>query len=124
MAKKSVSSKALSKRVCSICAAAAQTVASATSNTPTSTARCISLMARVCDQVAELAIALNAYLALERFVLPVYADENQASVQASRIELAAMLRAFNAKVLQHVDALALATSVLQAEMSGDEGLAR
>ncbi|MDO9436613.1 hypothetical protein [Hydrogenophaga sp.] len=85
-----------------------------------SSPRCLSLAALICDQVAELSHAVTGYIALERFVLPAYADEKNASVAPSRGELCALVQALNAAVLRHIDTLAMAMAVLHAEMSGGE----
>lgn len=122
MAKKSANPKALTHHVCPTCADAAQASAAASNTKTTNAARCLSLAGRVCDQVADLSIAVNGYIALERFVSPNYADETQASVAPSRLELAAMLRALNAQVMRHIDALELGTTVLQAEMGDDDAV--
>jgi len=85
---------------------------------PTSSSRCLSLVARVCDHVAELLHAIGGYKALELLVSPAHADETHASLAPSRGELSAMVEALNAAVLRHIDALAMAMAVLHAEMSG------
>ena len=68
--------------------------------------------------------AFEGHYALQQFVLPEYADEARASVPPSRAQLGAMLRALNADVRRHIDALALATSVLQVHMSEGQVPAR
>ncbi len=124
MANKSVDSNALPHGACPTCAEAAQ--AHSNNATPTTAAlamaaekaaRCLSLASKVCDHVAELSIAIQGYLALERLVEPTHADETQTSVAPPRIELAALVCALNEKVLRHIHALEVATTVLQAEMS-------
>lgn len=85
--------------------------------------QCIALAIKACDQVAELTIALNAYLALERFVEPAYTDEEQASVQSSRGQLTSLLHAINADVQRRISALAEITTQLQAQAHIDAALA-
>ena len=84
----------------------------------------ISLAGKTCDQVVELSDALNAYLALERFVEPEYADDAHASVPPSRAELTALLHAVNINVQRKIGALADITTVLQAQVTIDAALAR
>ncbi len=74
--------------------------------------------------MAELSGAFNGLIALERFVSPAYADETRASVPPSRGELSAMLHSLNAEVLRHIDALAMATAVLQLQLSDGEAQLR
>ena len=74
--------------------------------------------------MAELSGSVNGYLALERFVSPVYADEARASVAPSRGELNGMLHSLNAQVLRHIDALTLAVTVLQEQLNQGETPAR
>lgn len=130
MARKSVqshtpSTRARPTRADPAQASPATTVSASTATaTAAATARCISLAGRVCDQVAALSVAINGYLALESFVSPEYADEAHASVRPSRGQLSAMLRSLNADVFRHIDALAVATTVLQAQMSDSEAQAR
>lgn len=121
MAKKSVRSGAPSTRTTRPARARSKQTTPAIA-TVTVTAQCISLMGKVCDQVVELSNAFNAHDALERFVTPEYADEAQAGITHSRAELSAMMRSLNAGVRRHIDALALATTVLHEQMS--DGQAR
>lgn len=119
MANNAVQSDSQIHHHCPACGHAAQASPAADAGAATSTtaARCLSLATRLCDQVAELTGAVNGYLALESFVSPTYADETQASVPPPRIQLAGMLRALNALVLQHIDALDLGVTVLRAQLS-------
>ncbi|QHE86574.1 hypothetical protein [Hydrogenophaga sp. BPS33] len=98
---------------------AAQASACSAAATP-----CLSLIGRVCDQVNEWSDAFEGHYALQHFVLPEYVDEARASVPPSRAQLGAMLRALNADVRRHIDALALATSVLQAQMRDGQAQTR
>lgn len=85
--------------------------------TPATAAQCISLTNKAGDQVAELSGVFKAYLALERFVSPEYADDEQASVPACRSELGALLHTLNAEMLRQIGALADTLTVLQAQMA-------
>lgn len=123
MASDTVHSEAPIHSACPTCAELAQPSSVATETTSATAARCLSLATRVCDQVAELSVAIQGYRALEHFVTPLYADENQASVPAARIELTGLLRSLNAQVLQHMHALDLGVTVLRAQLS-DGGVAR
>ena len=129
MANNAVQSDSQIHHHCPACGHAAQASPAAdagtATTTPTNSTRCLSLATRLCDQVAELTGAVNGYLALESFVSPTYADETQASVPPPRIQLAGMLRALNALVLQRIDALDLGVTVLHAQLSeGGEAQAR
>jgi len=86
--------------------------------------QCISLAGKTCDQVMELAEALNAYLAIECFVAPEHADEVHASVPPSRAQLTALLHAVNVEVQRKIGALADITTVLQAQVTIDAAQAR
>ena len=90
----------------------------------TTTSPCISLAGKACDHVTELSEAFNAYLALECFVTPEYADEAQASVPPSRAQLTALLHAVNVEMLRKINVLADAMAVLQAQVTIDAALAR
>ncbi|MDO9434937.1 hypothetical protein [Hydrogenophaga sp.] len=79
----------------------------------------MALAGRTCDQVTELIEAINAYLALECFVQPEYADEAQARVQPSRALLTSLLRAINLEVQRRLAALAEITALLQAQVTID-----
>lgn len=98
----------------------------AASSTPATTtaSQCLSLAGKTCDQVMELSIALNAYLALELFVEPAHADEARASVPPSRALLSSMLHAINVEVQRKMDALADTIAVLQAQVAIDAAHAR
>lgn len=101
----------------------------ATSSVPARTttitaSQCISLASRTCDQVMELAIALNAYLALECLVEPAYVDEERASVPPSRVQLSSLLHAVNVEVQRKISALAELTTLLQAQANMDAALGR
>lgn len=131
MASDTADAETQSHHNCPTCGHAAQ-AGSVTTETSTTNAtaaaaaaRRLSLATRVCDQVAELSIALNGYLALEHFVTPLHEDENQASVAPPRIELTVLLRSLNAPVLQHMNALDLGATVLRAQLGeGGEAQAR
>lgn len=84
--------------------------------------QCIALASKACDQVTEVAIALNAFLALERFVEPAYTDEAQASVPPSRAQLTSLLHAVNADVQRKMSALADVTTELQAQAHIDAAM--
>ncbi|QHE84516.1 hypothetical protein [Hydrogenophaga sp. BPS33] len=85
---------------------------------PPTMAQCIAWSGNVRDHVADLSEAFMPYLVLERFVSPEYADEVHADVPASRGELGAMLRNFNAAIQQQLDMLANAATVFAAQMAG------
>lgn len=98
----------------------------APSSTPATTAAspCLSLAGKTCDQVMELSIALDAYLALELFVEPAHADEARASVAPSRALLSSLLHAINVEVQRKMNALADTLTVLQAQVAIDAAHAR
>lgn len=101
-----------------------QATSSAPANTTTTASQCISLASRTRDQVMELAIALNAYLALECLVEPAYVDEERASVPFSRVQLSSLLNAINVNVQRKIDALAELITLLQAQANMDAALGR
>lgn len=80
-------------------------------------AQCIAWSGNVRDHVADLSEAFKPYLVLERFVSPEHADEEHADVPASRGELAAMLRNFNAAIQQQLNMLAEVTRVFAAQLA-------
>ena len=104
----------------------AQATSSTTAPITTTTAatQSISLAGKVCDQVTELSDVFKAYLAVQRFVAPEYADEASASVQPSRAELAALLRTLNEEIVRRMAALADVTTLQQAQLTIDAAQAR
>lgn len=72
----------------------------------------IALTAQLCDMVLDLSFALNAFLALERFVSPDNADELNTSVAPSRLELSGMLHTLNSEIQRQIAALTHMTAVL------------
>ena len=100
-----------------------QTASSPTAITAT-TSQSLSLAGKTCDLVMELTEAFNAYLALECFVEPEYADEAQASVPPSRAQLTALLHAVNVEIQRKLGVLADTTTVLQAQLTIDAAQAR
>ena len=66
----------------------------------------ISSTGRACDQMAELSIVIEAYLALERLISTDYQDEAQAGVPLSRSGLGAMLHILNDAMQRRIDAIA------------------
>ncbi len=92
--------------------------------TTTAASQSISLAGKVCDQVTELSDVFKAYLAVQRFVAPEYADEASASVQPSRAELAALLRTLNEEIVRRLGALADMTTLQQAQLTIDAAQAR
>lgn len=98
----------------------------AASPTPATTtaSQCLSLAGKTSDLVMELSIAMDAYLALELFVEPAYADEAQARVPPSRAQLTSMLHAINVEVQRKMATLADTLAVLQAQAAIDAAHAR
>ncbi len=84
----------------------------------------LSLAGKTCDLVMELTEAFNAYLALECFIEPEYADEARASVPPSRAQLTALLHAVNVEIQRKLGVLADTTAVLQAQLTIDAAQAR
>ncbi|QHE85068.1 hypothetical protein [Hydrogenophaga sp. BPS33] len=67
------------------------------------------------DRVTELSRLCKAFTALERLVSPEYADEEHASLSASRDQLGELLYSLNADLRRRVDAAADAMVVLHAQ---------
>lgn len=96
-----------------------QATSSSSPTAITATSQCLLLAGKTCDLVMELTDAFNAYLALECFVTPEYADEAQARVPPPRAQLTALLRAVNVDIQRRLGVLADTTTVLQAQLTLD-----
>ncbi|MDO9439164.1 hypothetical protein [Hydrogenophaga sp.] len=80
---------------------------------------CLSLAGMTHDQLAELSHIFMGYIALERFIAPYHADEEQASVPPSRAELVSLLRSINERMQRQIEMLMDKITVLQAQMLVD-----
>ncbi len=82
----------------------------------------ISLTGRACDQMAELSIVIEAYLALERLIATDYQDEALAGVPLSRSGLGALMHILNDAMKRKIDAVAdtIAAMLMQLAEGGGE----
>ena len=96
------------------------TTASESASTSAPPSPSLALAGKLGDQMKELGNMFYAYVALERFVAPVYTDETHAAVQPTRTELGAMLRMFNNEIWRQLGACMDTAAELQAHMLANE----
>lgn len=91
-------------------------------NAAKATTQRIFLTGTACDQMAELSIVIEAYLALQRLMSTDYQDEALAGVPLSRSGLGALLHVLNDAMKRRIDATAdtIAAMLMQLAEGGGE----